>query len=262
MNDEIRRDPHHDPTTPRRRRRKTNGRSTGSSFEVYRDTAKDPRKETGAASDKIAAGLAAGTFAGYDPEAFYLRTSDAKGHVKNIQINLPQSYGAPIMRVVESPIFPYRTIADAARNWIIHGMARDIAKIEGGEPGDYENQAWWALEQVEHQTKVIADQTEYLNAVEVGLTALMQVRDWEPAIRTLANLRRIDLATGLDRRRLEIIHKYSRELPDARRRSFELSATEEDDTRDHTGDHRPTETPVDRSERIAAARARSAARRR
>jgi hypothetical protein len=68
----------------------------------------------------------------YDPEKFYIKSTDEKGHQVSVKnINVPQNLGAALGLVLE--YFPeYRTYADIARDGLMHVLVMRIGqKTEG-----------------------------------------------------------------------------------------------------------------------------------
>lgn len=61
----------------------------------------------------------------YDPDRFYVKASDQRGHSEKVGFKVPPDVYAQVMRFVADQSFPdYQTIGDVFRDAVVHMMAK------------------------------------------------------------------------------------------------------------------------------------------
>lgn len=69
----------------------------------------------------------------YDPEEFYCRASDKRGHSGQVYVRVPPEVMALVEQVMESKLFPYRTYGDLMRDGMVHRVNFLRSKVENKE---------------------------------------------------------------------------------------------------------------------------------
>jgi hypothetical protein len=179
-------------------------RSVASSYQ-----AEDPKK-----SDSVQLGteLASGDFDSYDPDEFYLRATDYNGHSKNIQINIPTTFSPAVQKVVESASNPYKSAADMARDFVVHGLVQHLKHMSDG--GEDVPTFWFAQVQLDEYKWRVEGQIKYLDALETDTELFASIGDWNTLNRTLLHAEGAEFAGTLKRRRDEIVRKYRALIPE------------------------------------------------
>ena len=84
----------------------------------------------------------------YDPDAYYVHSTDRKGHDKELRVHLPPDIARCIEIIVESKIWPaYKTRADFVRDAIYHHLARRLREID--DPPRGSDAFWYELKEQE-----------------------------------------------------------------------------------------------------------------
>lgn len=181
-------------------------RSVESSYEL----------ETNKPTDSVQLGteIAQGDRGGYDREAFYLRATDYDGHCKNIQTALPTTYGTAIEMVVESDHTPYRTPGEAARNWMVHGIVRDLELYV--DKDDPVARAFLAEIEMERSIELLEGQTRYVTNLAVACEKQIAARNWRPLSELLFIAEEVELPQSLTERRDDIVKQAWNRTPDER----------------------------------------------
>ncbi len=69
----------------------------------------------------------------YDPDEFYCRASDKRGHSGQVYVRTPPEVMALVEQVMESKLFPYRTYGDLMRDGLVHRVNYLRSKVENKE---------------------------------------------------------------------------------------------------------------------------------
>lgn len=181
-------------------------RSVESSYELDEDNNADKLD-----SVKLGENITDGKFTGYDPDNFYLRATDYQGHGKNVQVTIPTTFSGAIGQIMDADEFPYRNITDATRNWIIHGIVRDLRALKLGTTEV--SQSWFAQVELERTIASVQADMTYLTNLDSGAAQLVKARAWQQLHALLWDADQIDYPKGLADQRDEITRKYRREIP-------------------------------------------------
>ncbi len=155
--------------------------------------------------------LAGGDFDGYDPDAFYMRATDYNGHSKNIQINVPTTFSSAIQKVVESASNPYKSAADMARDYVIHGLVQGLRRMS--DVGEEVPTFWFAQIQLDEYRWKIEGQIRHLDTLEEDGELYSGIGDYDTLNRILCDAEAAEFAGNLKKRRDEIVRKYRAMIP-------------------------------------------------
>ena len=118
----------------------------------------------------------------YDPDKFYIKASDQRGHSEKVSFKVPPDIYAQVMRFVADDTFPdYQTIGDVFRDAVVHLMARRRDQI--GDPGfrDRIERAhrdmgfWQAMDKI---TTNIERRQEYRDRLRASMIICERERSW------------------------------------------------------------------------------------
>jgi hypothetical protein len=69
----------------------------------------------------------------YDPDEFYCRASDKRGHSGQVYVRIPPEVLSLVEQVMESKLFPFRTYGDLMRDGLVHRVNYLRSKVENKE---------------------------------------------------------------------------------------------------------------------------------
>lgn len=118
----------------------------------------------------------------YDPDKFYIKASDQRGHSEKVGFKIPPDVYAQVMRFVSDDSFPdYQTMGDVFRDAVVHLMARRRDQVASPEFRDRIEQThrdlgfWQAMETI---TMNIERRQEYRDRLRTSLLTCERERSW------------------------------------------------------------------------------------
>lgn len=180
-------------------------RSIASSYE-----AEDPRKTN---PIDLATEVVNGEFENYDPDdgKYHERATDYNGHSKNLQVNIPTTWGAAITKIVDSPTTPYKSQVEMCRDYVIHGMVRELQRMAAG--GSDVPTFWFAQVHLDEQKWRLEGQRKYLDSLDGDGDLFVKAGDWGTLLTLLWQAENVPLSGNHKMRRDEIVRKYRACIP-------------------------------------------------
>jgi hypothetical protein len=152
-----------------------------------------------------------GDFSDYSPDAFFHRAISG-GAARSFQVS-GFSISSTVQRgldiVMSSGQFPYRAKSDAYRNWLMHGLIRDLMRMDAGHSDEELNKVVNELMQLAIEQEAQRQQ-DYLVHFERTLAKLRTQRDREGFEQAVKLARQYPLKPALAAKRDEIISKMQR----------------------------------------------------
>jgi hypothetical protein len=165
--------------------------------------------------------IAEDDFSSYDPDAFYLRATDEKGHsITPIKLNVPTNFGPAIAKVLESTDNPYRNVTDLARDALIHTLVKHLKAMAKGNteiPTE-----WFQFAELDQRKHERETKLQYLKDVEDLLEVYDNDEDWLGITELTWQAEQVRFPKALRSRRDELVRKYRRRIPQNYHPSYEL----------------------------------------
>jgi hypothetical protein len=192
-------------------------RSVETSYELD-DAASNPKSPSVL---DMADEIADDDFSSYDPDAFYLRATDEKGHsITPIKVNIPTNFGPAIAKVVESTDNPYRNVTDLARDAIVHALVKHLKAMAVGN-SDVPTE-WFQFAELDQRKHERETKIQYLKDVEDLLEVYDNDEDWLGITELTYQAEQVTFPKALRTKRDELVRKYRRRLPTWFHPSYEL----------------------------------------
>jgi hypothetical protein len=149
-----------------------------------------------------------GDFTDYSPDAFFHRAISG-GAARSFQVS-GFSVTSTVQRgldiVMSSGQFPYRAKSDAYRNWLLHGLIRDLMRMDAGHSDEELNKVVNELMQLAIEQEA-QRQHDYIQHFERTLAKLRTQRDREGFEQAVRLARQYPLKPALAAKRDEIINR-------------------------------------------------------
>jgi len=115
----------------------------------------------------------------YDPDDFYVRSTDGRGHNENVQIKLPPEVINQMSSVVLSGCIPEygNSIQNLIRNAIVHQVKKDLDRIDSGDLTKRVNE-WIYRTKIKMIRDAVADREKLVTEMEEGLADVATKKDW------------------------------------------------------------------------------------
>ena len=151
-------------------------------------------------------------FDNYDPDAhFHSRATDYHGHSKNLQVNIPTTWGTAVSKIIDSPRTPYKSAVEMCRDYIIHGMVRELQAM--AEDGSDVPTFWFAQAHLEARRWEIEGQRQYLDELNEYGELFVRAGDWASMLSLMWQAEHVPLSGHHKAKRDEIVRKYRAQIP-------------------------------------------------
>lgn len=160
----------------------------------------------------------------YDPNVVYGDASDARGHSEQLNTKVPPRI-EHLLDIVVAEHDGYRTRQDAIRNYIFHGLYRDL---QNGATVDPLAMAWLEAEASRHRTemrkRLREEQTRDMETMREFVQDLIDDKDWvtinEELDRVALLSENMDLPAGIRERYAELWDEMSSAITVSRTREI------------------------------------------